>query len=254
MPTTTQLQFLGHASFRITTPEGYVILLDPWLSNNPYVPEHLRQPERADLVLLTHGHDDHLDAELPALLARTGAKVAAPAPVRFYLREQGVPAAQCEPMNVGGSIELLGLRLTMTVAHHAAHIDLPGGKTGFPHEGVGFVVRFSDGTVLYAAGDTGLFGDMRLLADLYQPTVALLPIGDRYTMGPLEAAHAARLLRVRHLVPFHFGTFPSLLGTPEQLQAHLTPADGVTVHTLQAGATLGLGTLRKVDGAGAVFV
>lgn len=95
---------------------------------------------------------------------------------------------------------------------------------------------------------------MRLLADLYQPTVALLPIGDRYTMGPLEAAHAARLLRVPHLAPFHFGIFPSLPGTPEQLQAHFTPADGVTVHTMQPGATLATGSLRKVGGARAVFV
>lgn len=244
MPVTTQLQLLGHASFRITTPEGYSILLDPWLTNNPFVPEHLRHPERADLILLTHGHDDHLDAELPALLARTEAKVAAPAPVRFYLQEQGVPAAQCEAMNVGGSIDVLNLRLTMTVAHHAAHVDLPDGGTSHQHEGVGFLLRFSDNTVLYAAGDTALFGDMRLLADLYAPTVALLPIGDRYTMGPREAAHAARLLRVPHVVPFHYGTFPSLVGTPEQLRSHLSPADAVTVHELPAGGTLDLGTLR----------
>jgi L-ascorbate metabolism protein UlaG (beta-lactamase superfamily) len=242
-PSFTQLQLLGHASFRITTPEGHVILLDPWLSTNPFVPEPLRHPERADLVLLTHGHDDHLDAELPALLARTGAKVVAPAPVRFYLQQQGVPAAQCEAMNVGGSIDLLSLRLTMTVAHHAAHVDRPDGTTSHPHEGVGFILRCSDGTVLYAAGDTALFGDMRLLAELYRPTVALLPIGDRYTMGPLEAAHAARLLGVGHVVPFHYGTFPSLVGTPGQLRQHLAADAAVVIHPLQPGETLPLGAL-----------
>ncbi|UOQ72120.1 metal-dependent hydrolase [Hymenobacter cellulosilyticus] len=243
MSASSQLQFLGHASFRITTPEGRIILLDPWLTGNPYVPAALRTPERADLVLITHGHDDHFDPELPALLARTGARVVAPAPVRFYLAEQGVPAEQLEPMNVGGGIDVLDLRLTMTVAHHAAHVDLPGSKTGFQHEAVGYILHLSDDVVLYAAGDTALFGDMRLLAELYQPTVALLPIGDRYTMGPREAAVAARLLQVRHVVPFHYGTFASLLGTPEQLRQHLSPADAVEVHELQAGAVLDLGSL-----------
>ncbi|WP_167856531.1 metal-dependent hydrolase [Hymenobacter metallicola] len=245
MPAPTLLQFLGHASFRLTTPEGRVILLDPWLATNPYIPQELRHPEHVDLVLITHGHDDHFDPDLPALLARTGAKVVAPAPVRFYLYEQGVPPEQFEAMNVGGGVEVLDLRLTMTVGHHAAHVDLPGNKTGFQHEAVGYILAFSDGTVLYAAGDTALFGDMRLLAELYQPTVALLPIGDRYTMGPREAALAARLLRVPHVVPFHYGTFASLVGTPEQLRAYLSPADAVQVHALRAGETLELSTLAK---------
>lgn len=242
MLSSTRLQLLGHASFRLTTPEGRVLLLDPWLRGNPFIPESLREPAQADLVLITHGHDDHLDHELPALLARTGARVVAPARVRFYLQEQGVPVGQCEPMNVGGGIDLLDLRLTMTVAQHAAHVDLPGGGTGFAHEAVGYIVRFSDGTVVYAAGDTGLFGDMRLLGELYRPTVALLPIGDRYTMGPREAAHAARLLGVRHVVPFHYGTFPSLTGTAEQLISHLGGED-VSVHALQAGEELTLSGL-----------
>ncbi|MCC3157257.1 metal-dependent hydrolase [Hymenobacter sp. 15J16-1T3B] len=240
----TQLQFLGHAAFRLTSPEGRVLLIDPWFTNNPFVPAHLWQPEQADVVLVTHGHDDHFDPELPGLLARTGARCIAQPQVRFYLYEQGVPTTQFEPMNKGGSLDAFGVRVTMTLAFHGAHIDLPDGTAGFAHEGVGFVLTFSDGAVVYAAGDTALFGDMRLLADLYQPTVALLPIGDRYTMGPREAAHAARLLRTPHVVPFHYGTYPALTGTPEQLRAHLAPADGVTVHALQAGETLDLGQLR----------
>lgn len=251
---TTRLQFLGHASFRITTPEGRVILLDPWYTHLPFEPAYAWQPEPVDLVLLTHGHGDHFDFDVPALLQRTGARVVAPAPVRFYLQTQGVPEAQCEPLNVGGGVDVLKLRLTMTPALHPAHIDLPNGSTTAPHEAVGYLLRFSDDTVLYAAGDTAVFGDMRLLADLYQPTVALLPIGDRYTMGPREAAHAARLLRVPHVVPFHYGTFSSLVGTPAQLQAHLAPTDGVTVHALAAGASLDLGTLPRLASGGVVFV
>ncbi|KUG06740.1 metal-dependent hydrolase [Solirubrum puertoriconensis] len=239
----TQLQFLGHAAFRLTSPEGRVILIDPWFTNNPFVPEHLWQPEQADLVLVTHGHDDHFDANLAELLARTGARCIAQPQVRFYLYSQGVPTAQFEPMNKGGSIEVLGVRITMTLAFHSAHIDLPDGTAGFPHEGVGFILRFSDGAVVYAAGDTAVFGDMRLLAELYQPTVALLPIGDQYTMGPLEAACAARLLQVRHVVPFHYGTYPALKGTPEQLQAHLSAEADVRIHALQPGAVLDLGQL-----------
>ncbi|KAA9338336.1 metal-dependent hydrolase [Hymenobacter busanensis] len=240
MPATTQLQFLGHAAFRLISPEGKIILIDPWFTNNPFVPEHLWQPEQADLVLITHGHDDHFDPELPGLLARTGAVCVAQAQVRFYLYEQGVPTAQFEPLNKGGAVEIQGVEITMTLAFHASHIDLPDGTAGHAHEGVGFILRFSDGAVIYAAGDTALFGDMRLLAELYQPTVALLPIGGRYTMGPREAAHAARLLRVSHVVPFHYGTYPALTGTPDELRAHLAPTDGVTVHALKAGEMLPL--------------
>ncbi|WP_400193784.1 metal-dependent hydrolase [Hymenobacter sp. B81] len=237
----TQLQFLGHASFRLTTPEGRIVLIDPWLNHNPFLPEALRPLfDAADLVLQTHGHGDHFDAELLARLTRTGARVAAPAPMRLYLGRQGVPAEQLEPMNVGGSVPVHELELTMTRAHHPAHIDLPDGGTDCPHESVGFVVRCSDGVVLYAAGDTAVFGDMRLLAELYQPTVALLPTGGRYTMGPREAAYAARLLGAPLVVPFHYGTYPSLTGTPEQLRAALPPEAGITVQVLQAGETLRL--------------
>lgn len=216
----TQIQFLGHASFKVISPEGAVILIDPVISAD-YIPESCRVHEQVDLVLVTHGHDDHFDAALPGLLEKTGAVFIGNPMCRHYLRIQGVPPSSIEPMNMGGTITLKNhpIRVTMVQAHHVSGIDIGGDEMPLPHNAVGFVLHLSDGISIYFAGDTCVFGDMKLIGELYKPTIAVLPIGNRYTMGPVEAAYAIGLLNVQHVIPCHYGTFPALSGTPAELEA-----------------------------------
>lgn len=237
----TQIQLLGHATFKVTTPEGRIVLIDPWLRGNEFIREADRDQPRIDLMLVTHGHDDHFDAQLPEIIEQTNAKVVANPMCRWFLLEHGVPAHHIEPMNVGGTIALLDLRVTMVNAFHISHINVTEEKSTHPHPAVGYVLHLSDGVRIYFAGDTSVFGDMKLIGEIYQPTIAVLPIGDRYTMGPLEASYAVRLLGVRHVIPFHYGTYASLVGRPEELVALTKDVVGLRVHALQAGEVLDCG-------------
>jgi L-ascorbate metabolism protein UlaG (beta-lactamase superfamily) len=231
-----RITFLGHAGFRINTPGGKVVLIDPWLKDNPVCPPHEKHQPAADLILLTHGHPDHLDADLPALAERTGALIISPPQVRFYLQQRGL--TRFRPMNKGGTVPVHGMEVTMVNAFHHAHIQLEDGATGFPHEAVGYVLRLENGFRLYHAGDTCVFGDMRLIGEIYRPDLAMLPIGDRFTMGPLEAAHAIRLLGVKRVIPMHYDSMPSLTGTPEALQSQTADIEGLQIHVLKPGQTL----------------
>ncbi len=233
--TRSTLTYLGHASFKIVTPNNRTILIDPWLVDNPSCPPALKAQDIADVILITHGHDDHLDRDLPRLAHATGAAIVAPPAVRLYLTRQGVE--ELEPMNTGGSVVVRGVGVTMTNAFHWSHIEEKDGTPTLPHGAVGYVVRTEDGLCLYHAGDTGVFGDMRLIGELYRPHVALLPIGDRFTMGPLQAAHAIRLLAVRRVVPMHYGTFPSLTGTPADLREETRDVDGLDILVMAPGDT-----------------
>lgn len=232
----SSITFLGHASFQVNTPDGQTVLVDPWFTDNPKLPADLKANLHADLILITHGHDDHLDRNLRDLAAKTGASIVAQAQVRFFLASQGVK--NLEAMNKGGSITVKGFKITMTLAYHSAHITLPPTETGYFHEAVGYVLETPDGLRIYFAGDTALFGDMRLIGELYRPHIAVLPIGDRFTMGPREAAHAVRLLGVSHVIPMHYGTFAALTGTPEQLATETTDLPHLNIHALQPGETL----------------
>ena len=226
---TLAITWLGHSSFRLRTPGGKELLFDPWYTGNPSFPESAR-PKTADLILISHGHSDHI-TDAVAMAKQTGATVVGIWEVTSWLGSKGVQ--HVEPMNKGGTITVKGLRITMTDARHSSSADKDLTYLG---EAAGFVVQLENGQTIYFAGDTSLFGDMKLIAELYKPDIAFLPIGDRFTMGPDTAAMAAQWLGVKQVVPMHYGTFPLLTGTPHQLEQHLK-GKGIEVLTLQPGET-----------------
>lgn len=223
-----EITWLGHSAFSLKSPGGLRLLLDPWYSGNPRFPAG-HEPQAADLLLISHGHSDHT-ADAAAVAKRTGATVVAIYEITSWLGQKGVTNVQ--PMNKGGTIDVRGLRITMTDARHSSSFD----DLTYLGEPAGFVVRLENGQTIYFAGDTALFGDMKLIGELYKPDIAFLPIGDRFTMGPDTAALAARWLGVRQVVPMHWGTFPLLTGTPEALESHLA-GSGIQVLRLQPGET-----------------
>jgi L-ascorbate metabolism protein UlaG (beta-lactamase superfamily) len=224
------ITWLGHSSFRVRTPGGKEILFDPWYTGNPAFPEAAR-PRKADLILVSHGHSDHI-TDAAAMAKATGATVVGIWEIYRYLGTKGVQ--NLEPMNKGGTITVKGLRITMTDARHSSSFEDDG--VVYLGAAAGFVVKLENGQTIYYAGDTCLFGDMKIIAELYQPDIAFLPIGDRFTMGPDTAAIAARWLGVKQVVPMHCGTFPLLTGTPEQLEEHLA-GSGIEVLKLKPGET-----------------
>ena len=222
--------WLGHATFTFRSPSGKRLILDPWLAGNPSCPDSAQQIGPLDLMLLTHGHSDHT-SDAVALARSTGCRVVAPFELSVWMQRKGIQ--QVTGMNPGGTLKALGLEITMVPAVHSSSGI---GDAGSEYMGIatGYVVRFEDGTTLYCAGDTSVFGDMRLIAELYRPTVAILPIGDLFTMGPREAAKACELLNVTRVIPMHYGTFPVLTGTPEELQ-RLVGTMGVEVVVSKPG-------------------
>ena len=230
------ITYLGHATFVVVTPGGEQILIDPFLTENPQTPDELKEVGDIDTMLITHGHFDHFADVLP-IATRTGATAVANFEIFSYLQSQGVENAM--PLNKGGTAQVGGVKVTGTHAFHSSSIQLDDGSSIYAGEPMGFILEFESGFKLYHAGDTAVFGDMALIRELYSPDLALLPIGNQVVMSPFEAAHAARLLGVGHVVPMHYGTFPFVPGTPEEFQQHLAQiAPGVSVHVMKPGDDL----------------
>ena len=228
------ITWLGHSTFLLDLPSGQRLLTDPWL-DNPRCPLALSRPEalgRVDLILVSHGHDDHL-ADAAAVSRTMGAPVVCLFEIGEYLKEKGLQGVR--DMGIGGTQTIDGIRITMTAAMHSGSITSRG-QILYLGGAAGFVIRADDTPTMYFAGDTGLFGDMKLIGEIYAPSIAFLPIGDHYTMGPDAAALAARWLGVRQVVPMHWGTTPRLTGTPAELREHLT-GTAIDVLELRPGET-----------------
>ena len=212
----TELTWLGHAAMRIRLDDGTTLLVDPWLEGNPACPESEYRQDRVDAIFVTHGHFDHMGNTVE-LARASGAPVFSIHEISVYLN--GLGLEQASGSNKGGMISCPGgVHATLTDAVHSSGISgdqgiIPGG------EAAGWLLDIPDGPTIYHAGDTTAFGDMRLIAEIYGPDIAMLPIGGYYTMGPGIAAKAARMLGVSTVIPIHYGTFPILSGTPDQLAA-----------------------------------
>jgi L-ascorbate metabolism protein UlaG (beta-lactamase superfamily) len=230
-----KLTWLGHAAFRIETASGKVILIDPWVLTNPMCPEKDQKFDRLDTMLITHGHFDHI-ADAVELGKKFKPQVVGIFELCAWLESKGVSGTSA--MNKGGTQKVGDIEVTMVNAVHSCGIK-DGDQIIYGGEACGFIVRLPGGLTIYHAGDTAVFSDMKIIADLYAPDLAMLPIGDHYTMGPREAALAIRLLNVRHVIPMHFGTFPPLVGRPEQLRQLTEDINGLEIHALKPGESLG---------------
>jgi L-ascorbate metabolism protein UlaG (beta-lactamase superfamily) len=229
------LTWLGHATFKLVTREGRTVLIDPWVEGNPACPASQKTFDRLDVIAITHGHSDHM-ADAVTLAKKFQSTVVSIFEIHQILQQRGVTATS--PMSKGGSQQVHGLRFTMTHAIHSSSVE-EGGRLIYAGEPCGYVITLEDGLRIYFAGDTGVHGDMAIVGELYRPEIAVLPIGDLYTMGPREAAYAARMIGARVIVPCHFGTFPALTGTPEALREHLAEFKvAAEVVALQPGQSL----------------
>jgi L-ascorbate metabolism protein UlaG (beta-lactamase superfamily) len=226
------ITWFGHSTFLLRTPGGKRVLLDPWLRENPSCPEALKKPPKADVILVSHGHADHM-GDLVLCARESGATVVAIFELCDWLGRKGVQ--NISSMNKGGSQQVAGLTIAMTDARHSSGF-MDDGQMIYMGEPAGFVIRLEDQRAIYYAGDTCLFGDMRLIGERYTPEIAFLPIGDRFTMDPLDAARACQMLGVRQVVPMHWGTFPMLTGTPEALKRLVEPK-GIQVLEMSPGET-----------------
>ena len=226
----TRITWLGHATVLYQTAKGTNILIDPFIEQNPKYPKGFKLPSEIRFILLTHGHGDHISDVVP-VAKKHGSTVVAIYELADYVKEQGVE--RTIGMNLGGTVQLADVAATMVDAKHSSGAQ---DKKGTHYVGVaaGFVLTVPGSPVVYHAGDTNVFGDMQIIRELYHPDIAMIPIGDHFTMGPREAAYACNLLQAKTVIPMHFGTFPVLVGRPSELQKLVPHVD---VREMKPGET-----------------
>jgi L-ascorbate metabolism protein UlaG (beta-lactamase superfamily) len=233
LPGGTRLTWIGHGTVLLETG-GKRVLIDPWVMNNPACPDDLKDCGPVNVMLITHGHDDHITDAIE-LARSTGAQIVAILETAKWLRSKGLD--NVTEMNKGGSVEVAGCRVHMTHAIHSCGIA-DGDRVVYGGEAAGYVIELPDGYRIYHSGDTAVFSDMALIGKLLEPDLAILPIGDHYTMGPRSAAEAVRMLGVKTVLPIHWGTFPVLTGTPDDLRREASDVDALEVVELQPGGVL----------------
>jgi len=229
-----KITYLGHAAFKFVSPKGVVIYIDPFLSGNPKTPPELKTVDKADLILVTHGHGDHVGDTL-SIAEKTNARIVAIPELGRYLTRKG--AKNIIGMNKGGTYTSHGIAITMVHAIHSSSVT-EGDQVIYTGEPAGFVIRFENGFTLYHAGDTGVFGDMKIIGEIYKPELSILPIGSHFTMDPREATYAAKLLGSRFVIPIHYGTFPVLTGTAEEFQGLMKEVTQTRVLVVKPGETV----------------
>lgn len=229
------LTYLGQSTFLGKTGGGKSFYLDPWLEGNPRCPKAHQAPQAVDLIALTHGHQDHTNGVM-SVFQKKACTVAGPYELVNLLAAEGNFGDKACPMGKGGTVDFGGVSVTLTHAMHSSSY-----KGQYAGEPCGLIIKFEDGKVLYDAGDTNVFGDMKLIAELYQPDLCLLPIGSKFTMDPREAALAVELLGAKRVMPIHYATFPLLTGTAEQFQAEVKKRGLKTeIEVIEPGGTIQL--------------
>ncbi|MEP0007509.1 MAG: metal-dependent hydrolase [Balneola sp.] len=223
MDTKLQGYWLGHSAFKFVSPKGNIIYVDPFLKDNPSTPDALKEVEKADFILLTHGHEDHVGDTLE-IAKKTGCKVVGIVELIGLLTDKGLSEDQAVAFNKGGTVRFDDFSVTMVSANHSSSFD--GKYAGDP---AGLVLSFEDDLCIYHMGDTNIFTDLTLYGELYEPHVVLAPIGDHFTMGPQEAAYAVEMVNPNLAVPIHYGTWPPIDSDPNEFKEVLQEISDVEV-------------------------